>query len=602
MKYTSVKVTDVIHARNEMLLKEKEIYISAVTNLNMNTRALLKNDFGSTLVRNCAKDVAGEVVRRYFDMGDYYITVDQMYDRIVHFSYEQDIDLLSSNEAIRKAFYNIEDSSATSATLHEIQQTCQQAQKKLFVENRQQDSLDRKGKLDYRKSKLTEDGQLHDELTGREGSTTTVIKNEKEVLVSDLHADHVQSRAAATYNERYIKEDHVQKLKEFYNSSDNMQMMHASANTSKGDVRVYDAKGNDITYKATPEQMVEATISRWEADKKDSPDSPKIQKLKEKGYLDDHGNVKLSVREELERNYRHSQNRESVEILKATNYTNVGVDAAKATAASVGKMVAGQVIYYVLPPLIFETQTLLKRKNMTLNIFFDEMKRAGKRVVKYVISKLGAIFKNIFSSSVSKFIKTFFDIIIETVKATVKRLLKVIKQLVMSLVNCIKILVDKKATAAQKMDAITKTLSVTVTAVVLEVLFEYLEKQLGLPDILMEPLQVIVTIMATNVIMLVLQKADLFDVQYGLLVANMERVFDEANASYLQESTALFEEKSTEMKQYMQDLNQHIQEIQESLEQFDLYKDEVTPELQKLNKIFNMEIDFNAEWQNFVTM
>lgn len=613
----NLKISKVIEARNVMLEKEKELYIAAVEKININTRELLKNDFGSTLVKNCARDVAGEVVRRYFDMGDYYITVDQMYDRIIHFSYDDETDLLSNNEAIRKAYYNIEDSSDTSEVLRSIRKGCDDAQKQLFENHRGKDNLDKKGKQEYRNSKLTEDGKLYDEITGREGGYNTIKKNGKDSLVSDLHADHIQARESIKYNERYIREDKIQKLKEFYNSADNMQMMHASANTSKGDVRVCEVNGKiqymnskefesrcnknenikDITHRATADQLVEATISQWE---KETKSGNKMEKLREQGYLDENGKVKKEVKEELKNKIKHSQNMESKEVLKATNYKNVAKDSGKQTAKSIKKIVAGQVVYYVLPPLVFETQTIIKRKDITLDIFFQEIKKAGSRVVKYVISKIGEVFKNLLNNSMSNFIKTFFNIIIEMVKATVKKLIKIIKQVVMSLVNCVKILCDGRSTAAQKADAITKTLSVSINAVVMELLFEYLEKQFGLPDILMEPLQIIVTILSTNIIMLVLQKMDLFDIQYGLLVANIEKVFNEANEEYFNESNELFENSSKEIEAYMNNIKGHIEEIKESISKVDIHKEEITPYLEKLNTLFNMEIDFNSEWNEFI--
>lgn len=616
MNTEHIQISQVITARNDILIKQKEIYLSAVKRLNVNTRELLNNDFGSTLVKNSLKDLAGEVARRFFDMGDYYITVDQLYDRFVHFSYDQDIDLLTSDEAIRKAYYNFEDSNS-SETLRNISKTCQKAQKKLFVENRSQDRLDQKGKKSYRQSKTTVDGRLYDELTGQEGKTRTIIKNGKEVSVSDLQADHIQARETITYNSRYIREEKIEKLKEFYNSADNMQMIHASANTSKGDVRVCEVNGKveylnakemrsrqekgeaiiDITSKASAEQLADAVVNQWE---KETRSGNKTETLKEKGYLDENGKVKPGVRKELERKIRHSQNCESVKILEVTDYGNAAEDAAVETTKSLQKILAGQVIYYVLPPIIFETQSIIKRKDMNLDTFLTELKKAGKRVVKYVSSKLGEIFKNVASNSISKFIKTFFDIIIEMVKATVKKLMQIIKQLVMSLVNCCKVLVDKKSSAAQKADSITKILSVTVTAIVMELLLEYLEKQFGLPEFLMEPLQIVVTVLATNIIMLILQKADLFDIQYGLLVSNIERVFDETNEIYLSESAELFKNDTKEMLRYMQLIKDHIFEIKESIASIDIKKEEVTPYLDQLSSMFNMEIDFNKEWNEFV--
>jgi len=606
----------IVDARNALLVREKELYVAAVEKLNMNTRELLKSDFGATLVKSSARDLAGEVVRRYFDMGDYYITVDHMFERIVHFSYDNDKDLLGGDEGIRKAFYNVEDSSATSETLKRIAEECQAAQRELFQDNRSQDRLDAKGKKDYRTGKIDGDGNIFDELTGRQGNTNKVTRNGREQTVSDLHADHVQARESARYNARYIRADKLDELKAFYNSPDNMQMMHASANTSKSDVRVCMVDGKvtnlqgkelksrlekgekieDITHRATAEQLVEAIVEQWE---KETGSGAKIEMLKEKGYLDENGKVKKQVRKELERNIRHSQNQESRKILQTADYGQVSKDAAAHTAKSVGKILAGQMIYYVLPPLVFETQSIIRQKGATMDGFVTRLKKACARILQYVKSKLGAIFKNLVGHSFNKFIKTFFDIVIEMVKATVKKLLKIVKQLVMSLVQCVKILFDGKATAAEKADAITKTLSVSVSIVVVELLFEYLEKQFQLPKPLMEPLQIIVTIVATNVIMLVLQKADLFDVQYGLLVANIEKCFEETNAAYVRDSDALLTSGTAEMQALMADLEAQAQDIQASIEQVNPYREDVTPHLESINALFDMGIDLETEWRTF---
>ena len=100
--------------------------------------------------------------------------------------------------------------------------------------------------------------------------------------------------------------------------------------------------------------------------------------------------------------------------------------------------------------------------------------------------------------------------------------------------------------------------------------------------------------------MLVLQKMDLFNLQYGLLVANIEKVFDEANEEYLRESKELFESSSKEIEIYMINIKKHIEEIKESISKVDIHKEEITPYLEKLNTLFDMEIDFNSEWNEFI--
>ena len=397
-----------LEERDSLAEQERKLYLDAVEKINMRSRELLDNNFGTMLVQNIGRDLAGEVVRRYFDMSDYYITVDQLYDRFLHFSYDNDTDIFHTDEGIRKAYYNYTDG-INSRTLKSISDTCREAQKQLFTIDRANDPLDSKGKKAYRNLKTTEDGKIFDELTGKEGKSRTIIKNGKEVSVSELQADHIQARESASYNEQFIKKEKVEEIRKFYNSEDNMQMIHGSANSSKGDVRVCEVNGKveylnaknmktrqkngenvlDITYKATPQQLAEATIAQWE---KETPSGNKLKKLQEEGYLDANGKVKKDVKEKLVENIKNSQNKESLVILKSADYQKISKKAGKETISSVGKILAGQIVYYVMPPMIFETQTILKQKDITLDTFFKELKKAGNRVTKYVQSKMKEIF------------------------------------------------------------------------------------------------------------------------------------------------------------------------------------------------------------------
>ena len=608
----AIAVSEIVQARNNLLKQQSELYLASVERLNMRTRELLKNDFGYTLLVNSGRDIAGEIVRRYFDMGDCYITVDQMFDRILHFSYDNDNDMISSNEQIRKSFYNMEDSPQHSKDIRKIANIVADAQKKLFTEDRAKDTLDRQGKKDYRKKQLLENGKIADELTG-----------DSQFDSSQYHADHIQSREAARYNSRYLKPEYVDKMKRFYNSADNMEMIHASANTSKGDVRVCKIDGQvqylnarskeyraalekdpqmDITYKATADQLVDAFVQQLEKNypEREGGGQSKKDRLMAIGYLDENGKVKESVKEEYRRKVINSYNRESIIQLQAMNYGTVVSDAACLVKRSMPKIIAGQLLYYGLPPVIFEAQQIIKLKDMTFDIFLKKIKQAGKRIIRYVKSKARDIMKNAMDNSFNKFLKSFFDIIISTLKATVKRIARAAKQVIMSLTKCIKTIADKNMSAAQKADAITKTLSVVIGGIVLEIMFEYMEKQFGLPDWLMEPLQMIVTVLATKSIMLILQKLDLFNAQYGLLVANIERVFNETYEHFISESDAFIESGKETVSLYMGELKEQIVALKQSIHQLDFYTDAVQPQLQQLSEMFAMGIDFDAEWKEFI--
>lgn len=247
-------VQQLLEERDRLLIQQKKIYKNSVSNLNMRYGALLKNDFGSTLVRNCARDAAGEVVRKYFDTSDFYVTVDALYDRIVHFSYENEPDpLAESKTAIRKELYNRNDDPRFSETLKTISADCQKAQKTLHEKETYTDKngkehrryVDQKlmhdGKDAYRKEQRDANGKLYDELSGNSSDTER------------LEVDHIQAAATARYNSRYLNTpEAVEAMKEFYNSSDNFQMLEKRANASKGDVRVYadgDRKMSDTEIK-----------------------------------------------------------------------------------------------------------------------------------------------------------------------------------------------------------------------------------------------------------------------------------------------------------------------------------------------------------------
>ena len=630
-------ISELFDMRNALAAEQYELYISAITNINMRYRDLLTNDFGTTLVKNCAWDAADILVDRFFSTRDFYISPQQMYERICLFSYENETDPLMDNSRIRKT---LRENTNTSEVLRDIEKTCREAQKTLFPKEKYTDKSGQTkkryvdhGMINEGKAKYRDASDMRDELTGKP----------QEQLEHSLEVDHIQAAATATYNSRYLRRGAEEALKQFYNSDDNFQLLNKSANGSKGDVRVFSDghtvisektlvrerheladklrreiqseqglnqsearkvarkqaekiisdKYHDITYKATAEQQTQAICDQWE-----SSTSAK-ENLISNGILDENGKVKPEVKARLEKNLRESMNAESKVILQNTNYKKVAEDARKYTKSAVKKIIVGQVVYYVLPPIVFETRTLISRKNMTLDLFLRELKKSGSRIARYVVSKLGDIFKNIAGNTLNKFLKTFFDIIIETVKETIKRVLKIIKQLVLSLTNCVRIIANKNATPAQKADSVSKLMSVTVSTIVLEVLFEWMEKQFGLPDILMEPLQIIVTILVTNLIMLILQKADLFDVQYGLLVSNIQTIFEQENQIYTQESNRLKQQGEREAEKYMDELHEQIAEIEHSLTEFDPFEGDACIELSKLNQIYEMGIDFKKEWIDF---
>lgn len=108
------------------------------------------------------------------------------------------------------------------------------------------------------------------------------------------------------------------------------------------------------------------------------------------------------------------------------------------------------------------------------------------------------------------------------------------------------------------------------------------------------------TVVATNIIMLVLNKLDLFDTRYGLLVSNIERVIDEENALYRLSSQELLTMGQGRLEEAMQIVKQQSEEMISNIVKLDVYQEEAMPYLEQLNKMFHMEIDFNNEWNCFI--
>ena len=596
----NTNLTDLIATRNEMFEKEKEIYLATAENLNLRIKELLNYNLGSEFVINIAKDVANEVVRNYFNLGDYYITPDQFYYRIKNFRYEKDIDIFEEDNNIKKEIFNRLDINA----LQEIANDDRSAREDLFEGPRDTDKYQRK----YRKLRTDENDDVFDELTGKKGES--------------LQADHIQAWNSANYNSDYIDDIGKQELQDFWNSTYNFQMIDESANKSKGDIRICefyesDKNGNpqlvrrglrvqalnkkkaggefvkDVTNDATPLEMANAVAEQWQ-------NSEQKEKLMKKGYLDKNGKIKKEVKEKLIEKYKQSMNKESEIVLKRMDKEKIAKNAATKTIMATKKIIVGQILYYTIPPVVYESRIIVAKKNITVNNFIKDLKKALKRIAKYVKSKLGEILKNIANNAFNKFLRTFFDIIIEMLKATIKRLMKIVKELVLTVINCIKTLVDDKRSALEKADAITKMISMTITTIVVDMLTEYLQAQFSLPDIFIEPLQILLTILATNVVMVLLEELDLFNLKYGFLIANIEKIFDEEKDKYMKKSEENFNYYTDKMQAQLESIKESISISVNNIKNLDAYEDDVIDDLDRINKIFGMNINFEEEWRKYL--
>lgn len=629
-----------LESSRKLMEQENRLLLNTTQQLNAGYSDILKSNLGHQLCQNIAMDTADEIVRYYIGP-DFGISATHLADRIIHFSYDNDDDQMQNSQHLKNmvASMNDREMSAFQNSFAKFKAEDDRANRspegKLFEKeanvyngNVYKEYKDKKviekGKADYRNSN---DHQGKDELTGREQQRAEV--------------DHVSPVASASYHAKYFTKDGVEKLKLFYNSPDNFQMLEKSANASKGDARVYgykngllthqqvkdmkqsfkaqesakytpeelndpqikkDIKGKtdefekslDITHRATPEQVAQATVDKWESAKGSTREN-----LIKSGHLDENGKVPASVQKEMKDRITKSQNKESITKLKGLNRKEVAGDAKKETRAAMWKIMTGQLVYYALPPTVYEMKEITQKKNCTLKTVWKKLKEACGRIQKYVLSKIKAIFGNVIFQSCQKFIKSFFDIVILMMKATVKRVMKIVKSVVLSLVQCVKVLGNKNASKREKADSITKILGTTMATVALEVIFEWMEKQFGIPDAIAEPLQVIVTIVVTNILLVALEEVDLFNLKHGFIVANIEALTQKQLEDYTETCATLRQAQEIEMQNFLDHIRVEVIEIQVRIKNVNLYEDDVSGTLGRVSEMFRMGIDFDQEWDKF---
>ena len=571
-------------------------YIEMIESINNRVKELdnmekvLQEDF----LKVCAMDVAGETVRVFFDTGDYNITADQLYNRIVNFSYDDKNDPLSNTiEVTKKNIYNLGNSKESQENLKkEIGEPEKLFSKRIVIgengkEQKEYEDKDiiQKGKKKYRKD--------FDEIGN----------------AAENDVDHIQALAGAKVHTKYLKEGGKEVIKEFYNSEDNFQMLGRTANQCKGDAKVFlkdkdgnyvkDKNGNkiDITYKATHEQMAEAVVEKLEGGKNRNPKT--TQKLKDDGILDENGKVKPDVKRKIKEGIKKSQDKESEVIYKNIDKVKVTKDAGKETARQAGKIIAGQLIYYLVPPIIYEIKENIKNKNNGDDIL-ENLKNSAGKIIEYVSSKTDKILSNIFSNGVKKFLKNFFDIIIQIVKGAFKKILNLAKQLVITVVDAVKILFDNSKSFLEKMDAILQLVAGLFVNIAIGILGEYIQKQFMIPEMFWFPLEMIVRIILSNFIILSLKKLDLFGVNRKLKIEKVKIIFEEERKKADLELQEKLENINYNNQQIFEELNLELKGIQKNIQENNMFNVSIKDDVKRMFQIFGKELKIDNSLANFL--
>ena len=577
--------------RKRLSRKLDETYINIIENINKRTKELedmqkvLQNDF----LKTCAMDISGETIRTFFDTGDYNITVDQLYNRIINFTYEDKIDPLSNTlEMNRKNIYNLANSKESQENLkREIGEPEKLFNKETVVD---ENGKEKKGKY--------EDNSL---IEKKKKEYRKEHPNDEIGIAEKTDVDHSQPLATAKVYSKYLVEGGKEKIKEFYNSSDNFQMLGKTANQCKNSAVVYlkNEKGEYIDKEGNILKNQSKLDGRVDIKGGKNRDPKTTQKLKDEGILDENGEVKPEVKRKIEENLEKSYNKEGKVILKNTDKGKVAKDAGKETFRQMGKIISGQLIYYLVPPVIYEIKEGIKNNNDGDSIL-EKLKNSSERIIEYVSSKLDKILSNIFFNGFKKFIKNFFSIIIEIVKGVFKKILKLAKELIIVTIDAIKILFDGSKSFAEKMDAILQLVGGLFVNLAIGILFEYISKQFFIPEWALLPLEMIVRVVLSNFAMLALKKLDIFGVNRKLKVEKIKAIFEEEEKNKDLIIQREIDNVNSNNKLLFQELQEELFNINKKIEENNMFNQSIKEELKRSFEIFGKNITLNNKLKNIL--
>lgn len=586
-----VDFKDIILERKNLQNYHDKIYENAMEEINIQVSQFenKEEDFNKLFVKSCAYDLSDEILRYFWDTQDYGITVQQIVNRVLNFSYDNEYDPLGTLIASKSNIYNMKNSEET---FDNINNMLEQSRIKLF-EKEEIRSKNGKTSKKYIERKMIEKGKdKYRNQRAERGEFGDELGNSK----GELQVDHELPLATAQLYTRYLNDEKVTRIREFYNSEDNFSEIGERTNRCKGDAKV--VEGNiDKTYRASPEEITEAIVKKLEGS--NSRKISTTQKLQDEGILDENGKVYPHIKTKIKERITRAQNKESKLILKEMNKKDVAKDAFSETQKSFPKILMGQLLYYLAPPLIYEIKINIE-KNLKTDLILDNLEKSGKRIIEYMFSKKTEIFLSISEKGLKKFLKNIFDILIQCIKATIKKIMKCIRQLVLTSVDVFKVILDKTKSKAEKMDAVLKLVSGLIVTIVCEILFEYIEKQFCIPEMFLMPIQILVTIMASNFILLMLEDLDLFNVKYGYNVEKIREIYKKEQIEYENKWKLTLEVSNENVDKIKKELLKEIKEIRSIISEKDIFNYSFYRELERINKMFDMKIDFNEEWKKYL--
>lgn len=210
----------------------------------------------------------------------------------------------------------------------------------------------------------------------------------------------------------------------------------------------------------------------------------------------------------------------------------------------------GEVIILLIKPIYYEFSDIFTN-GMIADLNTDSKIEAFKirmtRVKEYVVNNLNGSFMDILKGFLQNFVTMIINGIVNAFVGLLKKILQVISEGFMSIVEAIKIMMkpSEELSAGQKADAITKLLATTV----ITFLGAYFEETIlgfmnGTPlEFLKDVIMIMLTGIASTVVVWLLDQADLFSVKDEKRLARVKEIFT-LRIENIKNNTDIFEKTS----------------------------------------------------------
>ena len=344
---------------------------------------------------------------------------------------------------------------------------------------------DKNGKLKTKKT-----ATVIDDITGEKLDLTEEGAKQKNVKTANMdHVNPINSIRKKYKNNPYLYRDDLSKI---VGLEENESYINASLNKSKG----------DMTWKQYIEKYPNA-----------------LSKEEQKKAL------------ELEEKANKAQKKEATKLM----------------AKNIGLKGLGDIIILLLKPIWFEIKDMFKNGILNgfntddkIKAFLLRLKRVGQFIKKNVLSTLSDSLKEI----VSNFVTMLVSAIIDIFKGIFKKMVQIISDGFMAIKEAFKIMMkpENEMSSAQKADAITKIIA---SAIVPILIFSF-EETLSKIPIIGDVATIILSGLATTLVVWLLDELDLFSVKDEKRLARVKEIFA-LRIENIKSNTDIFEKTSIEV-------------------------------------------------------